>query len=435
MRPSQRRLCQASEGFAKLFQGAKQVLLELERLGQLPKPPAWIPEELNEDTMLAMRLSKKFTFVSEQEFKDATGEKMPVEVPRVQLQDENNQTVTGMAISDQKHRTLEIVAVKRLQLHRQLAQSQEELRSGQNLDLLATVHGLHTKTLNLRPVSEEEYSNLKERVRRRADNKDAEAAVATEAAPLQVATKKEVEESEENEELPQSKSTAQMLLESSAPPPRAGAGQRGAKRERSSLGSKSAGSTRGVKKARTAAEPVVGADAASAVSSTTRRGGSPSRKSVDTSSAASKKKDLAKLLVLAENSLEQLNPELALSEEPVGQKKYQATRVTNALEALGVADQPQYIALKAMVDFVDRYEKYASSATLLSMKHDDRLVFYQEVFSRAKVPSNFCLNVVTVAVRQLDFEKPSSVQTWVKMGLPFRSDEQQQAGAQHEKLH
>ena len=415
----------ANEHFAKVLQGAKEVLQALEHQGKLPTPPLWIPEELNEDIDVALMLSKKLLFVSESDFQQEHGHKLPDDIPRVQLRDEQNQILTGFAVEhpDHKHRTLELVTTKRLNLHRQLASSMDELRSGQNLDLLDTVQNLKAKKLRLQPLTAKQLADLEARVKRASSSEATELATPAEEAPLRAAEAAAETQEEEEAETHQAKTTAQMLLDDS--PEKSGkAGGRGQGRGSKRGGSAALRGGRGgsaSKQAKTGTDDASVAGGASAWSSRSRvntKFGSPkSRKSSATTKGGKDPK--AKLMDRASEVMEDLNCREALSGALVGQKKYQAQRVLTGLEEKKQENTSQYITLRAHLERWLRCVKYSDVVALQGLDAAEREEFYQDIGSTEEIPCNFKLNALTVALRSLQLTSASAVDEWLSLVQPF----------------
>ena len=83
----------ASEGS---FRAPKRSCLSWTRLARCEHLHDGSPEELNEDVIVSMRLTKRYMFVSEKEFEQENGQKLPQHIPRIEIYDENNAVVTGI---------------------------------------------------------------------------------------------------------------------------------------------------------------------------------------------------------------------------------------------------------------------------------------------------------------------------------------------------
>ena len=101
----------------------------------------------------------------------------------------------------------------------------------------------------------------------------------------------------------------------------------------------------------------------------------------------------------------ELKADEALEGTAIGQKKYQANRVLNALDAQGKMDIPEFIALKAHLAFVERCEHLSALPALEALKEPERHEFCAEVCERMTVPPAFQLNLLTVTLSKRRLER------------------------------
>ena len=205
--------------FASIFSQAKEVLQG--------KAATFIPELLHDRSKMSLKCKRSLLFLTEHDINRCYSSGVPIKIcdlpfPEVVVQDEDGQWISGcvMRNPNRPFREVELSYESSFVLQQELTQRQDQLRAGQNKDLMAHLQKemLKAQPGVFRPAGapdDKEFERIvmeaKQKKEEEENSRKAKESVATETAPLQQLEQREGKAHDSEDEVDEAEVISKVL--------------------------------------------------------------------------------------------------------------------------------------------------------------------------------------------------------------------------------